>query len=281
MYLLIAIAAATQPTWLSDGGGNGISTMLSQETSGLLIAQCTGGNAAALMGWLGQQTDPQNAQSPTKDQALGYCFTWANYMGPTNNINFVVRPMSQLGVACAMYHCLENFFGFLPADITSVECVMQNMLTSFELADTPFPQSHGGADTQNYASSSCTCNSKLAAAAPSPAYPKWLTHTGTVKVCADRLNWDPTNAPFWACSLRACMPKGEMKDYLICTQDTYYGFEGLENCEKLDKLVLGNLAMPVPLAITGVVFFFLAMTLYAIISICCGSKKNKEAKIGV
>lgn len=289
MYLLIAVAAAMQPTWLSAGSANGISSTLSAETAGLLVAQCTApdntpqgmqAGQAALMAWLGQLTDTNNANSPTKDQALEYCMTWASYMGPTTDVNFVVRPMSQLGVACAMYHCVENFFGFTAADITNLECVLGNMLTSFDGADTPFPQSYGGADTQNYGSDSCVCNDKLAAAAPSPAYPKWLTHTGATHVCASMLQWDPTNAPFWACSLRSCMPAGDMKDYLICTQDNYYGFEGLDNCEKLDKLVLGNIAMPVPLAITGVVFFFLAMTMYAIISMCCGSK-NKEAKIGV
>jgi hypothetical protein len=282
LNLLIAIAAATQPTWLSAGSNAGISSTLSAETSSLLITQCTGGDAAALMGWLGTQTDSNNAQSPTKDQALGYCLEWATYMGPSSDEgNFVVAPMSQLGVGCAMYHCLENFFGFTATDIASVECVLSNVLTSFDGADTTFPESHGGADSQNYAKSSCACNTKLAAAAPSPAFPKWLTHTGTVRACASRLSWDPTNAPFWACSLRACMPKGEMKEYLICTQDTYYGFEGLDQCDKLDKLVLGNIAAPIPLAITGIVFFFLAMTLYGIVSICCSSKKSKEAKIGV
>merc|ERR1719316_144332 len=201
------------------------------------------------MGWLGTQTDSQNTQSPTKDQALGYCLEWASTMGPsTHDGNFVIAPMSQLGVACAMYHCLENFFGFAEADITNVECVLSNVLTSFDGADTTFPKS--------------------------------LTHTGTVRECAARLSWDPTNAPFWACSLRACMPKGELKDYLICTQDTYYGFEGLDQCEKLDKLVLGNIAAPIPLAITGIVFFFLAVTLYGVVSLCCSSKKSKEAKIG-
>lgn len=292
MYLLIAVAAATQPTWLSGGSGPGISSMLSGEAAGLIVAQCTApdntpqgmqAGQAALFAWLGQNTDTANADSPTKDQALGYCYEWAQYMGPTDpdKLNFVVRPMSQLGVACAMYHCVENFFGFTAADITNLECVLGNLLTSFDGADNTFPESYGGADTQDYSASSCVCNTKLAAAAPSPAYPKWLTHTGSVAVCADHLSWDPTNAPFWACALRACMPKGEMKEYLICTQDKYYGFEGLDNCAKLDKLVLGNIAMPVPLAITGVVFFFLAMTLYGIVSICCGSKKNKEAKIGV
>jgi len=282
MYLLIAIAAATQPTWLSPGAGAAISSTLSAETASLLIGQCAGGDGALFMGWLGTQTDSQNTQSPTKDQALGYCLEWASTMGPsTHDGNFVIAPMSQLGVACAMYHCLENFFGFAEADITNVECVLSNVLTSFDGADTTFPESHGGADTQNYAKSSCACNSDLAAAAPSPAFPKWLTHTGTVRECAARLSWDPTNAPFWACSLRACMPKGELKDYLICTQDTYYGFEGLDQCEKLDKLVLGNIAAPIPLAITGIVFFFLAVTLYGVVSLCCSSKKSKEAKIGV
>lgn len=289
MYLLIAIAAAQQPTWLSPGSATGISSTLSAETAGLLLAQCTVAGQtgltvpemqAELFGWLGQQTDATNADSPTKDQALEYCLNWASYMGPTVDINFVVRPMSQLGVACAMYHCVENFFGFQAGDIQALECVLGHMLTSFDAADTTFPESYGGADTQNYAKSSCACNSKLATAAPSPAYPQWLTHTGATHVCASMLNWDPTNAPFWACSLRACMPKGPMKEYLICTQDTYYGFEGLDQCEKLDKLVLGNIAMPIPLAITGVVFFFLAMILYGIMSVCCSSK-NKESKIGV
>merc|ERR1719316_222408 len=125
------------------------------------------------MGFLGTQTDSQNTQSPTKDQALGYCLEWASTMGPsTHDGNFVIAPMSQLGVACAMYHCLENFFGFAEADITNVECVLSNVLTSFDGADTTFPESHGGADTQNYAKSSCACNTELAAAAPSPAFPK-------------------------------------------------------------------------------------------------------------
>jgi len=286
MYLLIAIAAATQPTWLSAGPGTGLP--LSSETQILLVGQCTQGDGALFTNWLGSPTDPTNPASPTKSQAIGYCHEWANYMGSTTDVNFVVAPMSQLGVACAMYHCLENFFGFTtvgvdpyPSDMENMECVMANLLTSFALADNTFPESYGGPDNQNYARSSCACNAKLAAAAPSPSFPKWLTHTGAVKVCADRLTWDPTNAPFWACSLRACMPKGEMKEYLICTQDTYYGFEGLDQCDKLDKLVLGNIAAPIPLAITGIVFFFLATTLYGIVSLCCSSKKSKQAQIGV
>merc|ERR550537_658432 len=53
------------------------------------------------MGWLGTQTDSQNPQSPTRDQALGYCREWASTMGPSHHDgNFVIAPMSQLGVAC-------------------------------------------------------------------------------------------------------------------------------------------------------------------------------------
>lgn len=281
MYLLIAIAAATQPTWISDGGGAGMP--LSVETQGLLLEKCFGNDGAAMNAWLGAQTDANNAASPTKNQALGYCYSWATSLGQQANgfSNFAIAPMSQLAIACGMYHCAETFFGFVAADIAGMECVMTYLMPSFAESVTTFPESWGGADTQNYAAASCVCNDELALAAPSPTYPEWLTHTGVTAACTSNINLDPTNAPFFACSIRSCMPDGGMKDYLICTQDEYYGFEGLDACEKLDKLVLGNIAMPVPLAITGVIFFFLAMTMYGIVSICCSSKKNKQAAVGV
>lgn len=249
-----------------------------------MVGDCFAGDGAAMMTFLGAQTDTANADSPTKNDAFETCMNWSAVMAGHGNL--VGNPMNQLASACAIYHCLENFFGFTAEDIAKIECLAAISMTTFNGNDigqpqADFPDSWGGADTTNYARSSCTCNSKLALAAPSPTYPEWLTYTGTLALCVDHVHWDPTNTPFFGCALRACMPPGDMKDYLVCTQDNYYGFEGLEECEKLDKLIIGNIAMPVPLALTGVVFFFLAMVMYGLVSVCCGSKKNSGGKIGV
>lgn len=273
LYLLIATAAAIQPTWVS-------STTSDAKT----VTDCFAGDAVAMGTFMMTQTDTANADSPTKMDAFGYCMAWVPQMAGAGNL--VGNPMNQLASACALYHCLENFFGFTTEDIAKIECMAAISMTTFNGNDigmphANFPDSFGGSDTTNYASSSCVCNTQLAAAAPSPTYPEWLTMTGTLALCVDKVQWDPTNTPFFGCALRACMVDSDMKEYLTCTQDNYYGFEGLDECEKLDKLIIGNIAMPVPLALTGVVFFFLAMVMYGLVSVCCGSKKNSGGKIGV
>lgn len=282
LYFLFTIAAATQPTWLVPGNHAGPS--MTAETTTLLVVECFAGDGNAYGTWAQTQTDTTNTQAPLKSQAIGYCLDWAPQIGGAGNL--VVNPMNQQATNCAVYHCLEDFFGFSAVDIANVECMMSYIMTNFNgvslgVPHVAFPDSYAGADSTDYSSSSCVCNSDLAAAAPTPMEPKWLAYTGTVGLCVSKVNWDPTNAPFFGCALRACMPEGSMRDYLICTQDEYYGFEGLDACSKLDKAVLGNIAMPIPLTIVAFVSAFFAMVGYVVFAMCCKKSAASGGKIGV
>merc|ERR1712150_295159 len=100
-------AAAIQPTWVS-------STTSDAKT----VTDCFAGDAVAMGTFMMTQTDTANADSPTKMDAFGYCMAWVPQMAGAGNL--VGNPMNQLASACALYHCLENFFGFTTEDIAKI-----------------------------------------------------------------------------------------------------------------------------------------------------------------
>lgn len=239
--------------------------------------------------------------TPLNADAITTCQTWALSLGDINGVNIPANPMNQQALACAVYHCMEVYYNAPATTIGALECLMPwdlsntaafsangatgwqkiNILGQAAVPGWNFPNGQIG-DMLSYPKAECDCNAKLAVAAPSPTHPQWLVDTGTTQFCTSKMSFGPKDSMFFGCGLLDCMPDGDMKDYLYCTYETYYNFEGLADCEKLEKAIIANLGAASIFGILGLVFFTIAIIVFSIVT-CC--KKNyliqASNKVGV
>lgn len=227
---------------------------------------------------------------PTYESAIGSCSNWAGTMASVVASGSFINAATQQTTACAIYHCLEEYYGFTDAifTATSTECVLGFILrdTAFgkhldTIDDWGFP--HGelsSASALAFTRADCTCNSELSLAAPSPVHPQWLADTGLAGLCHDNLIVQVDQATFFGCALLNCFPSGPAKDYWSCVQDKYKGYD-FSDCAKYDAALLANVgsgSVGALLGILGLVFAFLGIMTYVGISCCT---KSKGSSVGV